>query len=852
MDDYTTPPDDITSLVGKHPLQVDAQEQPAKLSVSTEAPQAESNPAVSSTVDSRQDCTHNRHVSPGHLATSNGQTNGTITPLASRNGHVNFVDRAQSEPYAINFALTGTLAEDHRAILKNESGLSDEAIAARRYWTCDGDKLTLRYLGLATNIGRCLVIPLFNYRGEQVGHVARPDIPIPERTGKTRKYLLPKGAAQVADVSPLTRQYIDDPHALMIVTEGAKKADSAASRGLFAFNLNGVFGFRGTNEKDGITNLATWDQIDWEGKNDKGEKFGRVILVCFDSDVTTNPRVGNALRRFCALAASRGAIVKIVQFEPGPNGEKTGLDDFFARDGGTIEKLLAMARDLESVSESRRKAKEKKNQVELEKLRASGLPVIETNNRQLSDELADLASAFALANQDAPQLFHGAAGLVAVSKDKDGCSIFESITREALQARAAMNAKWISTSEREGIRNVAPPRDLCAGYLASSHLWQNISPIDSIMTAPIFDANGTLCATSGYHPKARIWLALPEGFTLPDTTPTAANVKRAKQLILETLLGEVAFADQASLAHAVSLMILPFVRSLINGQTPNHLFDAPTQSSGKSYAAKVCIAPFAKPTPMSDKGEEEEEWRKSLIAALLSGRSHIFLDNAKGRLSSPALATAITEDTLTERALGGLNEVTVSTRRVYVTTSNNARLDKDTVSRSVMIRIDTQMERPESRMYCSDPLQYIANNRAQVIGAVVTLVNHWLVTGCPLFTGGGSRFSQWSQVMGGIVHAADIPGFLFNVNQSLDGLDPEVEAWREFVSAWWKEHQGNYVTAAQLLPLAMKCEELAATVGDAHNQAARLGRMLLNRRDKIFNGKMATFAGIKPLNPRQR
>ena len=290
-------------------------------------------------------------------------------------------------------------------------------------------------------------------------------------------------------------------------------------------------------------------------------------------------------------------------------------------------------------------------------------------------------------------------------------------------------------------------------------------------------------------------------------------------------------------------MILPFVRRLIPGPTPLHLFDAPTQSSGKSYAAKICIAPFCAPEASAEKGDDEE-WRKALLAALLAGRSHIFLDNIKGRLTSPMLAAAITEPRLRERAMGGLGEVAVDVRCVWVATSNNAQLDRDTASRCVVIRLDTGLENPESREYSNNPLDFIKAHRADVASAVLTLVRHWQKRGAREYSGvHQSRFNEWQNVIGGILQAAEIEGFLDNLDSYRSTLNPEASAWCEFSCAWHETHGEKYVTAKQLLPIALENAEIAAMLGDREgNHSLRFGRQLRERRDKIF-GRFKITAG---------
>jgi hypothetical protein len=787
--------------------------------------------------DSRTAATRNHN---GHAPSSNGsrasEQGRPSQPTASRNGHVSGSDKAEGDPYLHGpYFPREPLAADHRAHLE-ECGLSTEAIAARGYWTCD-DRAHLKHLGFPANLGRSLMIPLLNYRGEASGHTARPDIPHTPRTGKPRKYLQPMGAAQVLDVAPLTREHIDDPARPLIITEGAKKADAAASHGLCAININGVDGSRGRNAKGGVTALADWQSIALKGSRAPGRAVeGREVIVAFDSDVSSeNPHVERALRKLCALLQALGARVKVAYLEPGPNGEKTGLDDFFAR-GGTVEELRALARDLEPPEESRRKQKEKKSAQVLEELHQDGRPVVEVNDRQLAHILDDLSGALAAFNAGAPQLFHGAAGLVKIERERDGAPVLNLVTSEGLQVLVGRAAWFKATTEQGGVRHTKPPKDLCANYLASRADWRGVPAIDGIATAPFFDARGVLCATPGFHAEARTWLALPSGFALPDTTPTPANVEAAKRLLLGELLGEVAFANQASRAGALALMLLPFVRRLIPEPTPLHLFDAPTQASGKTYAATICLEPFGEVIPTTEKKDAEEN-RKALSSTLASGAAVILIDNVRGTLGDSTLAAALTTNKFRGRLIGtGQDIIFDCSRVVWAATSNNAQLDADAASRAIVIQLDTDSENPEAREFKGDPLALIRRGRGAVIGAIVTLVRAWQEAGAPNQKKKcRTRFKMWERVLGGILDVAHVPGFLDNHSEAREAASPQAAAWREFTAAWHKAHGSDYVTAKQVLAIALECEELAALIGSKQEaQAKTFGEMLRDQRGKIF------------------
>jgi hypothetical protein len=760
-----------------------------------------------------------------------------MSSLENNSARVKFQEEQLSEKDPLS-----QLLPHHRMLI--EASAIDVNVAQARGYISITETHRLHSLGFAP--AQCsvpaLLIPVRGTSGEIVTYQSRPDTPR-LKDEKPLKYETPSGARMALDVPPDARQSIGDPNTPLYITEGARKADSAVSRGLCCVALLGVWNWRGSNAENGLTALPDWENVALKGKKD-GKPVKRETYIVFDSDVTTKPSVAKSLQRLKAFLEGRGARVKVVYLPPGPEGAKTGLDDFFAR-GGSVPELLRHARQ-ELLPSNRTQEKAAQVSAKLEAFKAEGLPVIETNNRQFSDKLSDLASAIKDSNRKTPGLFHGAGGLVCVCKDNNGTPVVQRVTREAMQGLASKAANWISTTEREGVREVAPPRDLCATYLDMREEWQGIPPLVSIATAPFVAPDGSLCVTPGYNAAAHVWLSLPDGFTLPDTTPTPANIEAAKSLILGQLLGEVAFIDEASRAHAVALMLLPFVRKLIDGETPLHLFDAPAQGSGKTHAARICGAPFTQLIPTPEKGADEE-WRKSLLCELATGPSHIFFDNITGRLNSSTLAAAITSPFLRDRLTGTGDVITVSTRCVWVATSNNAQLNTDAATRTVVIRLDTQEENPESHVYKRDPLAYIKEHRGAVCGAILTLVRAWQAKGCPSYSGPHrSRFPQWQSIIGGILESVSIAGFLENLEAQRATLDSEGAAWSAFFEAWQERHREEFVAVADVEPLALEIPEIAGLLGNREGAARirNLGMLLHRRRDRIYGGLRLT-AGLR-------
>ena len=103
-----------------------------------------------------------------------------------------------------------------------------------------------------------------------------------------------------------------------------------------------------------------------------------------------------------------------------------------------------------------------------------------------------------------------------------------------------------------------------------------------LATSPILGVDGRLLWRRGYYRKER--LRLEPNIQIPPvpSRPTKAEVRAAVSLLHDDYLGDFPFADNASKAHALSAILIPLVRRLINGPTPLHLSIASGPGIGKS------------------------------------------------------------------------------------------------------------------------------------------------------------------------------------------------------------------------------------------------------------------------------
>ena len=510
-------------------------------------------------------------------------------------------------------------------------------------------------------------------------------------------------------------------------------------------------------------------------------------------------------------------------------------DDFKAALHAAAEEL---GMDLQSGESAENAAKREAKFAELlADAQRRGVPQIQVNGRGLYPVLRDIASSVETFNAitPAPRLYFGAEGLMRLTRDSKDRFLLQAYDIDAFVGEASEMAQWILLDRGGNPGEIYPEKTSCSVFLKSSKFWADIPRINAVASTPFFDEEGNLCKETGYYERARTYLQLDKGFQLPDITPTPENVAASKELLLKKLLGHIDFVGKASTAYALALMLQPLIRRLIEGATPLYLYDAPGQSSGKSYAARVSISVHSTPVAMND-AKSDEEWEKMLFTTFVEGRSSIFIDNITSPLSSPALASYITEPYKTQRFLGKNQSGTVFTWNAnWIGTSNNARLSPDAASRTVKIRIDANMENPSERVYENDPERYIQEHRGEVVGALLTLVNHWIAQGRPHYTGKPHRFKEWTRIMGGILEVNGIPGFLENLDEEREEMSADREAIRAFVIEWYRTHKCQAQPAKRLLDVASRSEGMTALIGDDEKASKRLGELLFDKRDTVYN-----------------
>jgi hypothetical protein len=466
------------------------------------------------------------------------------------------------------------------------------------------------------------------------------------------------------------------------------------------------------------------------------------------------------------------------------------------------------------------------------------------------DRLSNKAWAALKIQNEPPFLFRFGDVVCRLERNDGGVLIVRELTVDRLRYELARLIKWYKFI-RGCRKDAPPPMALCRNMLADPH--PPLPILKGIVTAPTFAGDGSLIKSPGYHAASGLYMDLPPGLTVPDIppSPAAEDIIRARRLIGEEWLGDFPFTGPSEQATAMALCLLPFLREMITGSTPLHLVEKPSPGTGAGRLVSVVTSLFmGREVAAMPDCRDEEEWRKRITATLVESPSFVLIDNLRHRLDSGSLSAVLTSTVWKDRRLGHTETIHVPVRCAWLATGNNPALSNEMSRRTVRIRLDARIDRPwlKNGFKHSDLKAWTATHRGELIAAVLTLVQAWLVAGRPAGAVRLGSFESWSQVIGGILSHTGVPGFLENLHELYDQSDEEGAAWRIVLEAWWAHFQDRPVGVSEVYGiLAYEDPSLDLGLGDGSpaSQKIRLGKRLAQMRDRQFGRWQIVHAGMK-------
>ena len=568
-----------------------------------------------------------------------------------------------------------------------------------------------------------------------------------------------------------------------------------------------------------------------------GKNSGNGWLECRDPQSPSGDRTPSAGVADGTGEAERGRFHSFI------SNESMSVFDFMVAQGFALDFEDAARRlgDLTGKPYNPRRRCKKRESTSTLQQGDKALPVIIVNARQLKDIVADGWRSVFRANQK-PDIFRRYQHLVQLVQCGDGLTI-EPMSEDNVYNYISNAAIWMIKHSKNEEEDAWPPREVAKSMRAKPH--DELPELESVQTSPVFSSSGEAIHEPGYHSSEKLWYAPPQGLTIPEVPrePTVDEIASARSLLLDDLTCDFPFVSESDRAHWLAALILPFVRRMIAGPTPLHFVEAPCNGAGKSLLCDVIsIIVTGRACNSKTLPVQEEEAAKTFTAELLKAQPIILLDNQNERtkLNSPALASVLTTEHWSGRLLGQSKMLTLPNRALWMMTGNNPNVSTEISRRCLRIRIDPRRDRAWQR----DPGEFkhpklkswTLANRGNLIHAVHTLVNAWIAAGKPEGSGSMGSFEEWVAVMGGILHVANVPGFLECLDEMYRQADSDGEEWRAFVSAWWDEYADTPQAVSTLNAVCENSSLMIALRGDGsiRSQESRLGRALNTARDRVF------------------
>lgn len=279
--------------------------------------------------------------------------------------------------------------------------------------------------------------------------------------------------------------------------------------------------------------------------------------------------------------------------------------------------------------------------------------------------------------------------------------------------------------------------------------------IASVINAPVIRPDGTILKDVGYDHQTGLYYMEDKRFQFMDTGTANGDIREqalAELQKLKDLLREYKFVSPEARSVALALLLSP--AALHAGvRMPLFVIDGSGPGVGKGLLVdSACLIATGVKALTVSMDCSDEELRKHVDGLLLTGTPIINFDNIDRPVEGAYLCSLCTQDNVSVRPLGGSKTVKIEPRVLLVGTGNNVVVSADMTRRTLICRIDPQIERPELTSYPFNPADIALNQRGELHTAILKILSLHALSGYAgeklLKTDYGS-FREWSKVVRG-------------------------------------------------------------------------------------------------------
>jgi 5S rRNA maturation endonuclease (ribonuclease M5) len=284
--------------------------------------------------------------------------------------------------------------------------------------------------------------------------------------------------------------------------------------------------------------------------------------------------------------------------------------------------------------------------------------------------------------------------------------------------------------------------------------WVRIRPISGITESPIFRPDGTIGQTPGYDESTGYMFRPSCEYQAVPESPSQQDARLALES-LRHVFCDFQYTSPGGAMVPIAALLTILARAAIAGNVPVFAFEASIQGAGKTMQGDIVhIIATGRYAPHSSFPHDDDEQRKAILSCALSASPVAFFDNVKGLFGGEAIEGVVTTGELKQRILGSSVDVCVSWLATILVTGNNMSMSEDMLRRSLMCRIEPDVEDPTARTEFAhaDLPEWVRAERARLIVAALTILRAYACHGYPA-TGCGTMqsFQAWSRIIPGAI-----------------------------------------------------------------------------------------------------
>lgn len=359
-----------------------------------------------------------------------------------------------------------------------------------------------------------------------------------------------------------------------------------------------------------------------------------------------------------------------------------------------------------------------------------------------------------LVRQDPPVFYQRHAALVrllfvpeaAVGRTVARKPVIQELTLPAIVDQLTRLVRWLRFDKKADDYVVVDCPERIAATLSSRAGSLRIPSLIGLVDTPTLTSAGEPLSTPGYDRTSGLYLAFAAGAFPPiPPSPSRDDAIEALGMILD-VIREFPFVSEADRAVVVAAILTALIRPSLR-TAPLFAFIASKMGSGKSLLADiVALIATGRPASVMTQGADENEDKKRMLPILAEGDGVAVIDNIERPFGSAALCSILTQTTWRDRVLGKSQTLSVpTTNTTWLATGNNVLFVGDITTRVLICELDPQCEHPEERKFDRNLYHLIAEHRAKLVIAGLTVLRAYHLAGRPdqqlkVF----GRFESWS------------------------------------------------------------------------------------------------------------